>query len=87
MSPHEDYPLIDVGVLELNRNPENYHAEVEQSAFGFASYGPATGSQVLDIWCGGLPGGTAGWQDQDAIQGMNTNIFGELQGLNRIVTL
>ena len=31
--PHRDYPLIDVGVLELNRNPENYFAEVEQSAF------------------------------------------------------
>lgn len=31
--PHSDYPLIDVGVLELNRNPENYFAEVEQSAF------------------------------------------------------
>ncbi len=31
--PHSDYPLIDVGVLELNRNPENYFAEVEQAAF------------------------------------------------------
>lgn len=31
--PHGDYPLIDVGVMELNRNPENYFAEVEQSAF------------------------------------------------------
>lgn len=31
--PHADYPLIDVGVLELNRNPENYFAEVEQAAF------------------------------------------------------
>jgi catalase len=31
--PHEDYPLIDVGVLELNKNPENYFAEVEQAAF------------------------------------------------------
>lgn len=31
--PHADFPLIDVGVLELNRNPENYFAEVEQSAF------------------------------------------------------
>jgi catalase len=30
---HKDYPLIDVGTLELNRNPENYFAEVEQSAF------------------------------------------------------
>jgi len=31
--PHADYPLIDVGVLELNRNPENYFQEIEQSAF------------------------------------------------------
>ncbi|VVE00441.1 catalase [Pandoraea aquatica] len=31
--PHADYPLIDVGVLELNRNPENYFADVEQAAF------------------------------------------------------
>jgi catalase len=30
---HKDYPLIDVGILELNRNPENYFAEMEQSAF------------------------------------------------------
>jgi len=31
--PHGDYPLIDVGELELNRNPVNYFAEVEQAAF------------------------------------------------------
>jgi catalase len=31
--PHKDYPLVDVGVLELNRNPENYFAEIEQSTF------------------------------------------------------
>jgi len=31
--PHSDYPLIDVGRLVLNRNPENFHAETEQSAF------------------------------------------------------
>ncbi|WP_017316322.1 catalase [Mastigocladopsis repens] len=30
---HADYPLIEVGILELNRNPENYFAEVEQAAF------------------------------------------------------
>lgn len=29
----KDYPLIEVGVVELNRNPENFHADVEQSAF------------------------------------------------------
>ncbi len=31
--PHKDFPLIDVGTLELNENPKNYFAEVEQSAF------------------------------------------------------
>jgi catalase len=31
--PHDDYPPIEVGKLVLNRNPENYFAEVEQSAF------------------------------------------------------
>jgi len=31
--PHKDYPVMDIGMLELNRNPENYFAEVEQAAF------------------------------------------------------
>ncbi len=31
--PHAEFPLIDVGELELNRNPLNYHQDVEQSAF------------------------------------------------------
>jgi catalase len=31
--PHGDYPLIEVGELTLDRNPENYFAEVEQAAF------------------------------------------------------
>jgi catalase len=31
--PHADYPLLDVGVLELNQNPDNYFQDVEQSAF------------------------------------------------------
>jgi catalase len=35
--PHSDYPMIDVGVFELNRNPENYFADVEQAAFNPAS--------------------------------------------------
>jgi catalase len=41
--PHADYPLIDVSVLELNRNSENYHAEVEQSAFNPANIVPGIG--------------------------------------------
>lgn len=31
--PHGDYPLIDVGVIELNKNPDNYFQDVEQAAF------------------------------------------------------
>ncbi len=31
--PHSEYPLIDVGVMELNEIPSNYHAHVEQAAF------------------------------------------------------
>lgn len=31
--PHADYPLIPLGKLVLNRNPQNFFAEVEQSAF------------------------------------------------------
>lgn len=35
-----DYPLIKVGKLTLNRNPENFHAETEQSAFSPAHFVP-----------------------------------------------
>jgi catalase len=38
--PHKDYPLIEVGEMELNRNPENFFADVEQSAFNPASVVP-----------------------------------------------
>ena len=38
--PHADYPLIEAGVLEMNRNPSNYFAEVEQSAFSPANVVP-----------------------------------------------
>jgi catalase len=31
--PHGDFPMIDVGTLELNRNADNYFAEIEQAAF------------------------------------------------------
>ena len=41
--PHGDYPMIDVGVLELNRNPDNYFAEVEQAAFNPANIVPGIG--------------------------------------------
>ena len=41
--PHKDYPLHDVGVLELDRNPDNYHADVEQAAFTPANVVPGIG--------------------------------------------
>jgi catalase len=36
----KDYPLIEVGTLELNKNPENYFADVEQAAFNPANIVP-----------------------------------------------
>ena len=33
MWPHSDYPLIKVGTMTLNRNPENFFAQIEQAAF------------------------------------------------------
>jgi catalase len=41
--PHADCPLIEVGVMELNRNPENCFAEVEQAAFSPANIVPGIG--------------------------------------------
>jgi catalase len=39
----KDFPLIEVGYFELNRNPENYFAEVEQAAFNPANLVPGIG--------------------------------------------
>jgi len=41
--PHKDFPLIDVGTIELNRNAGNYFADVEQSAFTPANVVPGIG--------------------------------------------
>lgn len=41
--PHRDYPLMKVGELELNRNPDNYFAEIEQSAFNPSNVVPGIG--------------------------------------------
>jgi catalase len=42
--PHQDYPLIEVGVMELNRLPQNYFAEVEQAAFAPSNMVPGVGA-------------------------------------------
>ena len=41
--PHGDFPRIPVGVFELNRNPVNHHAEVEQAAFSPGHIVPGLG--------------------------------------------
>lgn len=41
--PQKDFPRRPVGVLELNLNPENYHAEVEQAALSPANVVPGLG--------------------------------------------
>ena len=41
--PHSDYPLQPFGRMVLNRNPENYFADVEQSAFSPGNFVPGIG--------------------------------------------
>jgi catalase len=41
--PHSDYPLLEVGVMELNRNPDNYFAEIEQLAMSPSNIIPGIG--------------------------------------------
>ena len=41
--PHNRYPRIPVGEIVLNRNPENYYADVEQAAFAPSSVVPGLG--------------------------------------------
>ncbi len=40
---YKDYPLIEIGKHTLNRNPDNYFAEVEQAAFNPANFVPGIG--------------------------------------------
>ncbi|RMH87882.1 catalase [Lysobacter pythonis] len=41
--PKKDYPLIEVGEFELNRNPRNWYMDVEQSAFAPSNLVPGIG--------------------------------------------
>ena len=41
--PHKDYPPIELGILELNRNPDNYFAEIEQLALAPSNIVPGIG--------------------------------------------
>ncbi|WP_134766074.1 catalase [Nocardioides sp. 1609] len=41
--PHADYPLIEVGTMTLDRNPENHFAQIEQAAFEPSAIVPGIG--------------------------------------------
>ncbi len=41
--PHSDYPLIEVGEIELNKNPENYFTDVENAAYSPSNVVPGIG--------------------------------------------
>jgi len=41
--PQGDFPRLPVGILELNRNPDNYHADVEQAALSPSNIVPGLG--------------------------------------------
>ena len=41
--PHKEFPLIDVGTMELNRNADNYFAQIEQAAFSPSNIVPGIG--------------------------------------------
>ncbi len=38
--PHADYPLLKVGTMRLDRNPENYFTQIEQAAFDVSNFVP-----------------------------------------------
>ncbi|ANF58431.1 catalase [Halotalea alkalilenta] len=42
--PQGEFPLIEIGQLELNRNPDNYFAEIEQVAFSPSNFVPGIGA-------------------------------------------
>jgi len=44
--PHGDYPVMEVGKMVLNRNPDNYFAEVEQAAFSPGNFVPGIAASL-----------------------------------------
>jgi len=52
--PHDDYPVIKVGKMVLNRNPANYFAEVEQAAFSPGNFVPGIATSPDKMFQGRL---------------------------------
>ncbi|MDR1262631.1 MAG: catalase [Oscillospiraceae bacterium] len=80
---HKDYPLIDVGILELNRMPENFFAEVEQAAFAPAHVVPGIGFSPDKL----LQGRLFAYGDAHRYRlGVNSNLIPVNQAKNAVVT-
>ncbi|MEH6649212.1 MAG: catalase [Motiliproteus sp.] len=68
--PHADFPLIEVGQLELNRNVDNYFAETEQAAFAPNNLVPGIGTSPDKM----LQGRLLAYQDAHRYRlGVNAN--------------
>lgn len=68
--PHGDFPLQEIGELELNRNVHNYFAEVEQAAFAPSNMVPGTGASPDKM----LQGRLLAYQDAHRYRiGVNAN--------------
>ena len=68
--PHGDFPLIEVGQLELNRNVENYFAETEQACFAPSNLVPGIGASPDKM----LQGRLLAYQDAHRYRvGVNAN--------------
>jgi catalase len=52
--PHADYPLIDVGTMTLDRNPTDYHSEIEQLAVEPSNFVPGIGASPDKMLLGRL---------------------------------
>ncbi|MDZ4818412.1 MAG: catalase [Planctomycetota bacterium] len=52
--PHKDYPLHEVGKLTLNRNPTDFHTEIEQAAFEPNNLVPGIGASPDKMLLGRL---------------------------------
>ncbi|MFD4367926.1 catalase [Rhodococcus sp. NPDC058521] len=52
--PHRDYPLIEVGRMTLDRNPTDYHCEIEQAAFEPSNLVPGIGTSPDKMLVGRL---------------------------------
>ncbi len=68
--PHADFPLIEVGQLELNRNVDNYFAETEQACFAPSNLVPGIGASPDKM----LQGRLLAYQDAHRYRvGVNAN--------------